>query len=421
MQLKIDIHQLLFGLFCLYGFLLPFEYILEFWLGIDTILKPYRIVNLFIIGVFIVKFFRQGIEIREDIKRDVFLYAIFAYGLVLTFFRMMTAPFALGYFLNDLFQSGLYLLAFFIFKTLALDDRQMILVFRSFALGLVLNSAYMFYNFVLVGRGTRDAGFMDNPNYAALGLVAIMTFFLLKMDRARSLLRRLGYGGLLLFLLYVFIITGSRTGLILLILAVAIAFFFISFRNKVGLIVAGSALLVLLIPRNNEALDLGGPLVLVNRVMESFDSDEEDVRFVIWRGTIRALEETGYVGMGIGQYKANFSSFFSQESNKLILEVVNRGYHLSTHNDYLAILTEYGMPGLFLYLIFLFQSVRSRVQELFRPYATETGHLLRIFSFILLAVIILFGMAAENFQNQLFWFLLMVATKTSIPDVQAED
>lgn len=412
MQVKINIPQLLFWLFGLYGFLLPFEFILEAWFGIDTIFKPYRIVNLVIIGIFSIQVARQGIRIRSDIREDIFLYGIFLYGLALSFLRMLTTSFHLGHFMNDLFQSGLYVLAFFIFKSLDLSDRQLLRIFQCFMLGLLINSGYMVYNFAVLGLVDRNPGFMDNPNYVALGLVALLSYCLLRMNELSKLRTQLLYTLLILFLLYVFIITGSRTGLVLLIIASALIFFFLSLRKKIGLLVGATALVLLLIPRDFKTLELGGPLILINRVTNSLYSDEEDVRFVIWRGTFQALEETGYLGMGIGQYKANFPAFFNNEPNKLILEVVNRGYHLSTHNDYLAILTDYGIVGLSLYLIFLFTSMRKKLGQLTAPIETpEQGFILRL-SFVILSFMIIFGMAAENFQNQLFWFLLMFATKS---------
>ncbi len=412
MQINIKIPHLLFLLFCLYGFLLPFEDVLELWFGIDTIFKPFRVVNLLIIGLFGVHFARSGMTIKQDIREDLFLYAIFFYGLAISLVRMMTGPFQMAHFSNDLFQSSLYLLAFFIFKTLDLSPRQMNRIFLSLVLGIILNAVYMFYNFSILGFYGRASGFMDNPNYVALGLVSAMSYFLLKLDWVKRFHRQLALIGIILFLFYIFIITGSRTGLILLLLASMLIFFFVSWWKKIGLMTGIVALGLLLIPDTAPRTAFGGPLVLVNRVAGKLNAEEEDVRFFIWRGVIRALEERGYAGMGIGQYKANFPDFFKYETHSFIVRIVDRGYFLSTHNDYLAILTDYGLVGLVCYLIFLLLSFRKRFKLL--QVSAESGEtrFLFTFSFIVLSFIIVFGMAAENFQNQLFWFLLMFATKT---------
>lgn len=412
MQIKINIPDLLYWLFCLYGFLLPFELILEVWFGIDTIFKPFRVTNLLIIGVFAVQVARTGLNIRKDIREDVFLYGVFLYGLVISLITMMTSPFNLGYFINDLFQSGLYILAFFIFKSLDLDTRQMLRIFQAFMAGLIVNSVYMFYSFVVLKQYGRDSGFMDNPNYVSLGLVTLLSYFLLRLDWVRRFWLQLAYTAIIFFLVYVFIITGSRTGLILLILASVLIFAFVSFWKKLGLMLSVLALGILLTPRLSSYVELGGPLVLVNRVISKLDAEEEDVRFFIWRGIINAMEERGYAGMGIGQFKANFSHFFNEASHSLIVRIVDRGYFLSPHNDYLAILTDYGIVGLACYLIFLGLSFSKQFSLRRMSVSSSQSRFLLTFSFILLSFIIVFGMAAENFQNQLFWFLLMFATKT---------
>jgi O-antigen ligase len=416
-KFKINIQHLLFQLFCLYVFLLPFEYILEVLLGIDTILKPYRLTSLAIIGVFGLHTLRSGFHLRKDINEDLWLYAIFAYGLLVSLFRIITGVFNFAYFSNDLFQSGLYVITFFIFKSLPLTDRQLIRVFQFFILGLLINSLYMFNSFVILGIVDRHAGFMDNPNYVALGLVAVISYLTLKLDFLASRTARLGYALLILFLLYIFIITGSRTGLVLLVLVFFLLLYFVSIRRRISLVIATIGLLVLLVPRQFKTIELGGPLILINRVTNTIYSDEtEDVRFIIWRGVFRALESTGYYGMGIGQFKSNFPLFFAKESDKLILEVVNRNYHLSVHNDYLAILTDYGLPGLVFYLVFLFLSFRKIFRRTIYPKESDEAPFLNPFTVILLFCLIVFGLAAENFQNQLFWFLLMFATKSTVQE-----
>lgn len=413
LSIQINLPQVLFLLFCLYGFFLPFEFILEYWFDIDTIFKPYRIVNLIIIVVFAIQVARNGITIKHDLKEDAFLYSIFAYGLVISLFRMMTSPFKISYFFNDLFQSGLYVIAFFIFKSLDLSLSQLNRIFQALLLGIILNAVYMIYNFSILGFYNRASGFMDNPNYVALSLVTALSYFLLKLDQVKKIRLQIVYIGIMLFLFYAFIIAGSRTGLILLILGILMIFFFVSRWKKVGIVVSAFVLVLALIPRDSSYAEFGGPLILVNRVMNKLDAEEEeDVRFFIWRGILNAMEETGYAGMGIGQFKANFSNFFKDETHYLILRIVDRGYFLSTHNDYLAILTDYGVIGLIFYLVFLSLSIRKRFALIINTGRSAEHEFFLTFCFILLSFIAVFGMAAENFQNQMFWFLLMFATKT---------
>jgi len=137
----------------------------------------------------------------------------------------------------------------------------------------------------------------------------------------------------------------------------------------------------------------------------------EDVRVVVWRGVFKTLEKEGYEGMGIGQFKAKFPKYFNNEPNQLIVAMVAYGYHLSPHNDYLAILADYGLPSLFLYILFLAIMLMKLFKKAIAYSASQEAKMLAQFSFLVFLCLILFGMASENFQHQLYWFLLMFTTK----------
>lgn len=404
--------QVLYVLFCLYAFLVPFEHVLDIFFGIDTVLKPYRLMSILIAGIFFLQLLRKGLPLTRDIKEDVFLYAVFIYGIVISLFRLITGIFDIGFFRNDMMLSGLYLVTFAIFKSLAVNKDQLLRVFRYYVIGMTANAFFMFNSFFFLGNTSRDAGFMDNPNYAALGLVVSMTYLFLLRDLDSRRLQRMLLGALSIFLLYVFITTGSRTGLILLILAVFVVFLMVSMRQKLRLMLAGGCMILLLLPHNLETAQLGGPLILINRVAQSVNSGEEDVRFVVWRGTFLALEEKGYLGMGIGQFKANFPLLFAEEADNQIYRMVERDYFMGTHNDFMGILTDYGLPGLCFYVIFLVLNFRKTGKKLLAAPSLRLLGILSPLQFIVLSCVVVFGMTAESFQNPLFWFLLMFATKS---------
>ena len=116
--------------------------------------------------------------------------------------------------------------------------------------------------------------------------------------------------------------------------------------------------------------------------------------------------------MGIGQFKAGFSKIFKNEYNDLILRVVDRGASLSTHSDYVTLLVVYGFVGLSLYLFYLFKNL---VKLFFKIRYADTPELRQFhqFSLTILAVVAVFGFAAENFLNPQYWLLLALST-TSI-------
>ncbi len=410
-QVKFD--QILYVLFCLFAFSISFELVLEKLFYIDTIFKPFRVLSLAIIGIYLVRTLRNGITLNTGDKEDVFLYLIFIYGVMASCVQVVAGLFDFGLFYNDLFLTGLLALTYFIYKAVSVTKKQALRILYFFFLGVVINAGYILYLSVFKFEVGRASGFIDNPNYAALGLVAGMAFILIKNDFGSQLWRKILNIGTLLFLAYIFILTGSRTGLVIFILVLTFLFIFSSFRRK--LLLVSISLLIgfqLLSSDVQRVLLFGNNLVLVSRVNKKLKEDTEDVRFIIWRGLFRALEDRGYLGMGIGQFKSNFPEYYGEESNKLILEIVNRGYYLSLHNDYLAILADYGLPGLLFYFVFLYIAFKKLALRLLYHGAEGKGQqFLYRYTLTMLVCLIIFGLSAENFQHQLYWFLLMVSTK----------
>ena len=404
---QINLDQVLINLFYCYAFSISFELVFEILFGMDTIFKPFRIFSLFIIGVFGIKFFFSGLHLDTRDKIDWFLYGVFVYGIIISCWRIITGVFDMGLFFNDIFQVSLHVATFFIFKLISITRKQAIKIFYCFLLGTSVNAFYVVYKYVGNMSWGRQAGFMDNPNYAAFGLVAAIIFLALRIDFFKKASTQFWSIKLLLFFLFVFSIQGSRTGLIMFGVAYLLVLFFSKSQRKL-IIVAGIAGFFILLPKQ---IDFTRYSVLIRRLDKKMNTDESDVRFEVWKGVFRVLEDEGYFGMGIGQFKANFSKYFSLESNNLIVEMVDYGYFLSTHNDYLAILTDYGLPSLICYLFFLGFTFLKLFQKLKFKKEDKDEEFLIQFCFTFFVCIAIFGMAAENFHHQLYWFLLMFTTK----------
>ena len=411
--IKLDLDNVIVTLFCCYAFSMPFELILETLLGIDTILKPFRFLSLVIIGVFGIKVIRQGFSINKKDYADLFLYGVFIYGLLISCWRIITGVFDMDLFINDSFQFSLLVATYFVYKSTPISNADALKIFKWFIIGISCNAFYILSIFFLNIFWERQAGFTDNPNYASLGIVAATTFLILRTNFIKNKTQSIGILFLILFLLYIFGIQGSRAGFIMFMVANIFIFFFSHIRRKITIMITGMVILFLLTPGEtyNSTLIGEGPRVLINRLNKSVNDGGEDVRFVVWRGVFTILEDTGYAGMGIGQFKANFPKYFVDESNNLIVEMVNYGYFLSTHNDYLAILTDYGLPSLIFYLIFISITLSRLFKSINLHRVDKEKEFLVQYSFIFFACVIIFGLAAENFQHQLFWFLLMFTSK----------
>jgi len=411
-HIKIDLDRVLYVLFCLYAFSVSFELVLEKLLFIDTVFKPFRVLSLIIIGTYFVRTFRSGVTLYAGEREDVFLYLVFVYGIMVSCVQVVINVFSISLFYSDLLLTGLHVFTFFIYKSLFFTKAQTSKILLSFVTGVVINGGYILYAiFFLKNQTSRQSGFIDNPNYAALGLVAVMAYLLLRSNFGLKFWQKFFNIAFLLFTLYIFIITGSRAGLAMFLLILLLLFAFSSLRRKFVLLIVGAVITFQLFSMQSERVVLGVSMALVNRVNKKMGEEKEDVRFVIWRGLFRMLEERGYWGLGIGQFKANFKQYYVNESNPLITEIVNRGYYLSPHNDYLAILADYGLPSLLFYLTFLFVSFRKVFRKILYPTEDVEGNFLAQYAFMIFCCLIVYGMSAENFQHQLYWFLLMFSTK----------
>jgi len=409
--IQINIDKILVTLFCCYAFSMPFELILEILFDIDTIFKPFRIMSILIIGTFGLKVLTQGIYLDKRDQTDWFLYGVFLYGIIISCFKIIMGVFDIGLFINDSFQFSLHLATFFIYKTTPISKNQAFRIFRWFMIGVTLNALYISSIFFTI-RGGREAGFTDNPNYVAFGLVAASTYLILGTNFKQRKYFTLWVSIIICFLLYTFGIQASRTGFIMFVIASVLIFFYSDLKRKITLVILSSLIGLMLMSSHTSNVGLSGPMVLINRIIKKKSEErQEDVRFVVWRGVFRILEVEGYEGMGIGQFKAKFPQYFAEESNKLLLDMVNYGYFLSAHSDYLAIVTDYGLPSLLLYLFFLSSTLIRLWQEANYYRVDEEEEFLAQFSFIFFLCIIIFGLTAENFQHQLYWFLLMFTTK----------
>lgn len=361
---------------------------------------------MLVIVAYGIKIMHQGFY-KINFEDDIPLYLIFIYGLIISLVQMTVSRFSMRFFNNDTFQIGLYLLNFFIIKNIALNHKQWIRMFWCLAAGIILNSYYLFNAFFFLGNYRRQGGFMNNPNYVALSIVIAFAFIIYRISVNHRWTNKLLYGSLALFLLFVFPVTGSRTGLLILAVLCSLLFYFASIRSKIISVLAIASVSVFFLTQNLERFNLGASFVLTNRVVKK--QGVEDVRVPIWKGAMRGGAEVYFTGMGIGQFKGNFGRIFQTEYHKTILEVVNRGAQLSAHSDYVALLVVYGLPGLLFYLWFLAQTAIKLFWKISLATTKKEARFYQ-FSLMVLMAIAIFGIGSENFLSPLYWVLLMLCT-----------
>ena len=215
----------------------------------------------------------------------------------------------------------------------------------------------------------------------------------------------------LLLLVYVFILAGSRTSLLVLLGALALMLVLTSARDKIRIVSVGLVVLVVVGIGGPSALDEMTPLRLLNRIEKKKSKD--DPRIAIWKGVLLASEQNSFLGVGTGQFKGNFPKYYKEENNDLISRIVQRNYFLSPHSDYFAILVIYGAFGLVCYLVFLFLSGRSMLAAYTNASTPEHKQHYK-FALLIFTVLVLFGVAHENLGSAFFWILLAIGTKVEL-------
>ena len=387
---------------CGFALMIPFELILEVFLGIDTQLKPFRVFVLLAIGGFGVKILSKGFK-NLEFWNDLPLYLIFLYGVLISYFRMFTPAFSQSIFRSEVILLSLNLTIFFIFQNTSLDIKKWNQIFWFLTLGVIGNSFYIFSQFYFFGLYGRDGGLMDNPNYVALSIVIAIAFLLYQISITKKWLPKSINIGLFLFLLFVFPATGSRTGLAILAVLLVLGFIFLNFRTQIIAIVAIGFASFFLVNQDFRNFNIGSSFVLTNRVANKVG--EQDVRVPIWKGAMKIGADNYYMGLGIGQFKANFPTIFRNEYHPTILKVVERGAFLSTHSDYISLLVVYGIIGLLLYLYYLIRIKLKIFKKIRYSTSFEETRFYQL-NFIILACVIIFGIAAENFLSPLYWIIM---------------
>ena len=408
-MLRISLNTITFSLLCCYAVLISLEHVLEVFMGIRTVLKPYRFVAILLIGVSLTGLVTKKVRVNRDLKQDVFLYLIFLYGLTVTLFQIVLAPFNLSKFYNEIFQIFLYLAVFFIYKNFDINETQWRYLIWSFLFGLMLNALYICYEFYIMRNYIRLSGLMDNPNYVALAIVVAISYLIFYLGRNPGQMPILLGIGLTLLLLRVFVIAGSRTGLIVSAIAFLLLLWFGSAMKKSLLLLVLLLGLINFIPTMLQQQTVSEQNVLVTRLNTEQTSD--DPRFALWQGAYLAAQSSDYLGLGMGQFEARFAEFYDNTNNYLINKAKNFGGALGIHSDYLGILVEYGIFGLVCYLLFLGSSLwKIRTNIRFAP-DLEMRKIYQ-FHFIILVAVMIFGITNENFLSPLYWFLIAFSTKT---------
>jgi O-antigen ligase len=198
----------------------------------------------------------------------------------------------------------------------------------------------------------RTAGFAE-PNQFAAYLVLFIPLLISGTLFSKNSMSKILHIGILLLSLIALMITGSRGGLISLILAMLI-YFFLFFRR-------GTIRFSKLLP----ILFIGIPLLIGSAFMVSPDHVQE---VVVERFDPTKTSDTQQLTSGRNIIWANGLKLFLQSpiyghgsATFIPLMKKNFGSRYNSHNDYLLYLVHYGIIGLALFLMILWSLIRESV------------------------------------------------------------
>ncbi len=246
-------------------------------------------------------------------------------------------------------------------------------------------------------REQRSGGLAGINAGARYFVVALVALYYLHSISTRRVLRAGGIAAMFILLLGV-VATGSRTGLLL--LPIALAFVAIG-RHTQGtlgrlvMLVLLSALALVLVPQNLWQL-------LENAVsVTSAGIESEDIRDELWRAGLAMWRDHPVQGVGIGQFPANLPAY---ALGRIPSERLDAG----PHSIYIGVLAETGMIGILLFLALCFATLRTYWLASTRLHPQNAA--LAYTWLTMLLIMLVGGLTKHDQYEKLVWFLVGMAT-----------
>lgn len=247
-----------------------------------------------------------------------------------------------------------------------------------------------------VGESLRAIGLAGNPNATARYFVlALMFFSYLALVSNKSFPRLVAIGGGIITFLGVFF-TLSRTGIILLILALGLIILIIPRRkSRIWLFLAYISAALILWFSSESIFDILKSIM--PSIMEG--TDTIGLRYRLWQAAIQMWLDHPFQGVGIGMY-AQLMRFYAPEVARTYLV-------LGVHNTYLQFLVETGLIGFSLILVLLITSLRNFSQTCKKD--DRKNIFLRHFWLIVFLVNLVGQITLNGTTDKLLWFLMGVS------------
>lgn len=386
-------------------FLFTFEQVLVVFLGIDSILKPYRVTVLVGI-VFLIMF---PVKITSQVKViSLSLAGLYIFGAFIALLWVMVGSGSYERLVN---QFVLFFIAYCVYLMVVynirnVDDLEKVFfvilfsVFVSSVIWIISNAGIDSY---------RASGFFRNPNHFAynLGISILISIFLFIKAFGRwlfiiPLIININISVILLLL------SGSRSALLALVIVLLIAFYRYKNIGKYGnlkRILISVLIAVFLFGLINVVVD---SQIIPSRLLSRYEMENmagaSGRTDLIRSGVIAAIEYFG-LGMGMGQYMEYHQQYIQQVSGYVYRTVLE--YDLGLHNEYLVLFVEFGVMPLLLYFFIIYLMWRS-VRYFYKNMPQYSMYAIIVEGLLLFDII--FSFSQEMYAFPSHWLVLGICT-----------
>ncbi len=289
----------------------------------------------------------------------------------------------------------LWLLAWLASRLLDTPAKHRLLMW-AFSLAALPSAAYAIHQGVVgqsIKESIRSGGLAGGANGAARYFVTslVLMYYLWTTTRNRLLHSGLVIG--MAVVVYGAVVTVSRTGLLLLILAMGLlSIQHLKQRRWQAIVVLVAVTSVIWIFADNILLILGSILPAVRH-----GTDTVGIRYALWHAGLRMWLAHPLRGIGIGQFFAQLP-FYGADL------LAPRYLHDGAHNMYLQVLAETGLIGLVFFIAMLVASGRS-LRRFSHLSNAVISPLMQTWSLVFILLLV-GGITKHDQYNKLLWLLI---------------
>ncbi len=342
----------------------------------DTQVDVFLPTELMLAAILVLMIFK--VFISKEINRKIFIHPVSIVSFCMLGWCFITSLsgtlplISIKYFITRLwFFAGFYLLATVVFG----KPEKIRKYFFAYIAGMIPVIIYYLTRMWQVGIFNQKAAyqairpfFNDHTSFGAALAFCIPVLFYLLISKETSNRIRTG----LIFLLFIFsvafLFSYSRAAWLSLVAAALVASFLmmrISWKVYIPLLIGGAIIVYLswsdltsLVNKNRQ--DSSDNLKYHLQSIANIRSDASNMERVNrWKAALRMFRERPFLGWGPATYQFKYAPFQMAEEKTIIS--TNYGEGGNAHSEYLGSLVDSGAPGLILYLLLLFISIRKGI------------------------------------------------------------